>query len=166
MRGTWVWSLGWEDPLEKRKTTHSGILAWRIPWTILSISQYVQENNLFRGIFFIVIAMKFYAFLHKNLIYLGPSTFINPHIPFGLTKWLSGKEPTWQCKGLIHGLGRFLWRWKWQPTLVFLPGKSHGHWSLADIVHGVPAVGHELVTKQQHIHFGFLLNFLSGKKIC
>ena len=26
----WVWSLGWEDPLEKE--THSSILAWRIPW--------------------------------------------------------------------------------------------------------------------------------------
>ena len=31
---TWVWSLGWEDPLEKEKATHSGILAWRIPWTV------------------------------------------------------------------------------------------------------------------------------------
>ena len=29
---TWVWSLGWEDPLEKGKATHSGILAWRTPW--------------------------------------------------------------------------------------------------------------------------------------
>ena len=29
---TWVWSLGWEDPLEKGKATHSSILAWRIPW--------------------------------------------------------------------------------------------------------------------------------------
>ena len=29
----WVRSLGWEDPLEKGKTTHSIILAWRIPWT-------------------------------------------------------------------------------------------------------------------------------------
>ena len=26
--------LGWEDPLKKGKTTHSSILAWRIPWTI------------------------------------------------------------------------------------------------------------------------------------
>ena len=25
-------SLGWEDPREKEMTTHSGILAWRIPW--------------------------------------------------------------------------------------------------------------------------------------
>ena len=32
---TWVWSLGWEDPLEKRKATHSSILAWRMPWTIV-----------------------------------------------------------------------------------------------------------------------------------
>ena len=27
-----VQSLGWEDPLEKDMATHSGILAWRIPW--------------------------------------------------------------------------------------------------------------------------------------
>ena len=30
---TWVRSLGREDPLEKAMATHSGILAWRIPWT-------------------------------------------------------------------------------------------------------------------------------------
>ena len=34
MRETWVRSLGWEDPLEKGKATHSSILAYRIPWTI------------------------------------------------------------------------------------------------------------------------------------
>ena len=28
---TWVRFLGWEDPLEKGKATHSSILAWRIP---------------------------------------------------------------------------------------------------------------------------------------
>ena len=33
MRETWVQSLGQEDPLEKELATHSGILAWRIPWT-------------------------------------------------------------------------------------------------------------------------------------
>ena len=30
---TQVRSLGWEDPLEKGKATHSGILAWEIPQT-------------------------------------------------------------------------------------------------------------------------------------
>ena len=34
IRETWVQSLGWKDPLEKGKATHSSILAWRIPWTI------------------------------------------------------------------------------------------------------------------------------------
>ena len=31
VRESWVRSLGWEDPLEKGKATHSSILAWRIP---------------------------------------------------------------------------------------------------------------------------------------
>ena len=31
--GTQVWSLGWKDPLEKEITTHTGILAWGIPWS-------------------------------------------------------------------------------------------------------------------------------------
>ena len=30
---TWVQSLGQENPLEKEMTTHSSILAWKIPWT-------------------------------------------------------------------------------------------------------------------------------------
>ena len=34
---TCVWSLGWEDPLEKGRATHSSILAWRIPWTVSSM---------------------------------------------------------------------------------------------------------------------------------
>ena len=33
MQEAWVQSLGQEDPLEKGMTTHSSILAWRIPWT-------------------------------------------------------------------------------------------------------------------------------------
>ena len=32
MRKTQVQSLGWEDPLEKEKATHSSTLAWKIPW--------------------------------------------------------------------------------------------------------------------------------------
>ena len=34
MEKIWFQSLGWEDPLEKGAATHSGILAWRIPWTV------------------------------------------------------------------------------------------------------------------------------------
>ena len=46
---TQVQSLGQEDPLEKGMTTHSGILAWRIPWTeepggLQSIAKRVRHN--------------------------------------------------------------------------------------------------------------------------
>ena len=34
---TCVQSLGWEDTLEKEKASHSSILVWRIPGTILSM---------------------------------------------------------------------------------------------------------------------------------
>ena len=45
MRETWVQSLGWEDPLEKGKATHSSALAWRIPGTIQSMeSQRIGHN--------------------------------------------------------------------------------------------------------------------------
>ena len=33
MWDNWVQSLGWEDHLEEDMTSHSSILAWRIPWT-------------------------------------------------------------------------------------------------------------------------------------
>ena len=44
-RETWVQSLGLEDPLEKGKSTHSSILAWRIPWTVNTTgSQRVRQD--------------------------------------------------------------------------------------------------------------------------
>ena len=33
MQETWVWFLGWDDPLEKGVANHFCILAQRIPWT-------------------------------------------------------------------------------------------------------------------------------------
>ena len=42
---TWVQSLGSVDPLEKGKATHTSVLDWRIPWTLLSMgSQRVGHN--------------------------------------------------------------------------------------------------------------------------
>ena len=48
----------------------------------------------------------------------------------------SGKESAYQCRGCKrHGFNpwvqKILWSRKWQPTPVFLPGKSHGQRSLA-----------------------------------
>ena len=45
-----------------------------------------------------------------------------------------GKESTCQCRRLsFHPwVGKILWSRKWQPTPVFLPGKSHGQRNLVD----------------------------------
>ena len=32
MQETRIQSLGWEEPLKEEMTTHSSILAWKIPW--------------------------------------------------------------------------------------------------------------------------------------
>ena len=45
---SWVRSLGWEDPLEKGKATHSSILGWRIPWTIHGVSKTRTQQSDFQ----------------------------------------------------------------------------------------------------------------------
>ena len=67
--------------------------------------------------------------------------------------WLSGREST--CQGRIHGfnpwVGKIPWRRKWQPTPVFLAGKSHGQKSLVGYSSwGRKRAGHNLVAKQHH----------------
>ena len=49
----------------------------------------------------------------------------------GLLRWCSGKEPSCQSRSWKRPMfdpwvRKILWRRKWQPTAVFLPGKSHG----------------------------------------
>ena len=44
-----VQSLGWEDPLEEEMTTHSSILAWRIPWTEEPSGLQSMESQRVRG---------------------------------------------------------------------------------------------------------------------
>ena len=50
----------------------------------------------------------------------------------GLPWWLRGKESTCQCRryGFDPWVVKIPWRRKWQPTPVFLPGKSHRQRSL------------------------------------
>ena len=57
----------------------------------------------------------------------------------GLPWWLSGKESSYQCRrcGFDPWVGKIPWRRKWQPTPVFLPGKSLGQRSLRGYSQGV-----------------------------
>ena len=57
---------------------------------------------------------------------------IHMYTYIGLPRWLSGKESS--CQRRRHRfdpwVGKIPWRRKWQPTPVFLPGKSHGQRNL------------------------------------
>ena len=57
----------------------------------------------------------------------------------GFPWWLTDKESACQCRRLRFSLwvGKFPWRRKWLPTLVFLPRKSHGKKSLVGYSPGV-----------------------------
>ena len=44
MHGTWVQSLGQEDPLEQEMVTHSSILAWEIPCTEGAWQSWVHKS--------------------------------------------------------------------------------------------------------------------------
>ena len=65
-----------------------------------------------------------------------------PILIAGLPWWLSGKDST--CHSRRHGfdlwVGNIPWRRKWLPTLVLLPGKSHGQRGLAGYIQ---AMGHK-----------------------
>ena len=54
--------------------------------------------------------------------------FLSTKHILGLPWWLSAKESACQCKrhGFDPWIKKIPWRIKWQPTLVFLPGKSYG----------------------------------------
>ena len=82
---TGVWSLGWEDSLQKVMATHSSVLAWKVPWT--------EEPGMLQSMGSLRVG-------HDWATSLSLFTFMH-------------------------------WRRKWQPTPVFLPGESHGWWSLA-----------------------------------
>ena len=69
----------------------------------------------------------------------------------GLPWWLSGKESACQCRKLRFDswFRKIPWRRKWQPTPVFLPGKSHGQKGLESYSPwGHKRVGQDLATKQ------------------
>ena len=112
MRETWVWSLGWEDPLKKGKATHSSILACRIPWT--------EEPGRLQS-------------SESQRVGHDWATFILTHIPRSaiVSGGLLVKNPPAMQEMQIQSLGQEVpWRRTWQLTPVFLPGKSHGQRSL------------------------------------
>ena len=86
----------------------------------------------------------------------------------GLPWWLSGKESACHCRRCRrHGFSRCVrkipGREAWQPTPVFLLGKSHGQRSLVGYSPWGCRVRHDLVTKQQY-YMKLLSNHSSLKR--
>ena len=129
---TWAPSLGGEDPLEKRMTTHSSFLAWRIPWTEdrggtsnLSMQRLFPVNLLFflsRS----VISSSLWPHGLQSARLLCPWDFPGKNTEVGSDSLLPGTF-------LIQGSNLGLWHCRW--TLYFDSlGKP---WYTSLIHHGI-----------------------------
>ena len=68
----------------------------------------------------------------RERIRVGESECLSSHMLKGFSGGSVVKKSTCQRRrqGFDPWVGKIPWRWKWQPTPVFLPGKLHGHKSL------------------------------------
>ena len=84
-----------------------------------------------------------------NLNYI-PIKLLRARVVRGLPRWHSGEESDCRCRrhGFDPWAGKIIWRRKWQPTPVFLPGKLYGQRSLVGYsTGGSQRVGQDLATK-------------------
>ena len=91
----------------------------------------------------------------------GPQSLHRTKAVFSVPWWLSNKESTCQCRRYRFNpwIGKISWGRKWQPTPVFLPGRSHGQRSLA----GYSPWGHKESDKSHPLsmHAYLTCSFLS-----
>ena len=78
MQKTWVWSVVWEDPLEKGKATHSSILAQRIPWFSKPNSWLIPLQILPCSLFFLQVYLICLLSLFNFLVF-KISYFVQTH---------------------------------------------------------------------------------------
>ena len=123
----------------KQKTT-GGPKKWKVQtWFFSSVGMevHVRRPNYVTNIL---------SFINRSLL-----SFYR--VPGGRPWWLRGKESAYQCKryGFNPGVRKITWRRKWQPTPVFLPGKSHGQRSLVGYSPwGHKRIGCDLATKNNN----------------
>ena len=104
---------------------------------------------------------------HKDLLCITRNYIQYLVMPCGLPRWLSGKESTYQYwRGRVDPwVSKIPRRRKWQPTPVFLPGKSHEQRSLTDYSPWGHRVKHDLATKQKQ-QYSIMEDYLKMKIIC
>ena len=108
----------------------------------LDISNFLEEiSSLSQSIVFLY----FFAFITEEGFVSSPCYSLELCIQMGMRPRFN----PW--------VGKIPWRRKWQPTLVLLPGKSHGQKSLI----GYSPHGHKEsdMTERLHFHFSLSLSF-------
>ena len=99
---TRVWSLGWEDPLEKVMATHSSILAWRISWTeepggLQSLE--LQELDMTEQLTLSTLNDVEHLFICLVAIYMFS---LQKYQYFGINLTTSGRPVHWKLQKELH----------------------------------------------------------------
>ena len=140
---SWLRGLTECGPLEKGMANHFSILALRTPWTVWTVYTYILdkamaahfsifclENTTDRGAWWATVQA-----VAKSWTQLSNWTHIHIFIR-AYIKLASLVAQWWRIHLLCRRCGfcpcikKISWWRKWQPTPVFLPGKSHGQKSL------------------------------------
>ena len=118
MQETWVWSLDWEDPLEKGMATHSSILGGRIPWTeepggLQSMGSKGVRHDWASNIFTFTFACSPNTYYAPDSVFLEHTDVLRKCLPEDWGQWASLVAQTVKesaCHagglGLIPGLGK------------------------------------------------------------
>ena len=113
LQETWVWSLGWEGPLEKGMATHSSILAWRILWTedLAGYGSWGCKESVTLALFTYVV-LGFISTLEKAMA---------PH-----SSTLAWKIPWTEDPGGLQSMGSLTVRHDWATSLSRI-GEGNGN---------------------------------------
>ena len=156
MQETRVQSLGWKDPLENEMAAHSSILAWKIPWTTepgrlpsmgsqrvghdwvtehnISSAQCCRIISLFKSTYYSISLVQEKSLLSLHWLWKQSTFWSMAFKAFTLSFFTyPGYRPHRIFRSVFEAaihFYTFIWRMKWQPTPVFLPGESCGQRSL------------------------------------
>ena len=101
------------------------------------------------------------------LLFIAKHSYLYQVVPWfdQYPRWFSGKESTCQCRkarrrGFSPWVRKILWRRKWLPTPVFLPGKLHGQRGLV----GYNSCGHKEPERTEHSCTTIVSTVVDGMK--
>ena len=146
MRETWVWSLGWEDPLEKGKALCSITPAWRIPCTYSPWGHKVSDTIEHLSLSFFPYVTRMYIETYNRLYVLLaniPDIFKNAewmHRAGSYSRTRAGVSLVpvsliWYLLSNDHiSTGRFLPKYEESSTIIFVP-LSFYSWGLRKSPH-------------------------------